>query len=89
MTMEAIDATERVVLSARSVRNKIGVPVDRSLCSQEQLAALARLVKRGTLVWLDRAHIGIVCDSRLLFADIYLLTPSGVALCESEGIPQR
>lgn len=75
----------RRVLTCRSVRDKIACPVDRKRCPPGTVEALETLVKAGYLTWLDRT---VVTEVRME-CDIYLLTPTGVALCDENGIPQK
>jgi len=85
-------AETRKILECRSLRNKIGVPVDCEMTDPATLPAITELVAAGVIVWIDRAmlpQIGIFRQGTLhlgVQTDIYLLTPAGVALCEREGI---
>lgn len=77
----------REVLSRRSVRNKIAVPVDCRLCPVHLLPVISRLVREGVLVWLDRCTIEY--DGLGLMVDVYLLTRMGSDYCDEHGIEPR
>ncbi len=84
----------RAVLACRSVRDKIAIPRHQELCPVNHLPIISELVRGGFLVWLDRALLDVAAkiNSGAMIrveADIYLLTPKGVALCEQHGIKQR
>ena len=87
----------RKVLSARSVKDKIGVVIDCDLCPVGELNVVAELVREGLIEWIERAclrHLGVgTPDGKLIRrgvnADVYRLTPKGIALCEANGIKQH
>ena len=79
------------------MRDKIAVPVDPDVADMDCMPALRKLVAEGYLVWLDQCHLkhGLIkgrsgrVHGPLLNCDIYLLTPKGVELCDTNGIHQR
>lgn len=75
----------RKLLACRSKRDKIAVPCSCRLAPPWAYPLVSRLVREGYLVWLDRAEVS---ELRLV-CEIYLLTPKGVSLCDSLGIPRR
>lgn len=93
--MTALSEDWRRVLSARSMRDKIGVARDCELCPVHDLPIIAELVREGILKWLDRATLPLMAvrsdGTRIvgIDADVYLLTPKGVALCDANGIARR
>ena len=90
----------RAVLSARSVKDKIGIAIDCDLAPVGELAVVSELVREGMLVWIDRtvlSHQAVVDRNdptprppvRHPNVDVYQLTPKGVEFCEQHGIKQR
>jgi len=73
------------VLRCRSVRDKMGLPVNPVSQPPGAREAVDQLVAEGYLVWIDRAFV----TSRKVECDVYLFTPKGVALCEEHGIEQK
>ena len=75
----------RKLLRLRSMRDKIGVQVapPQTLAVKDAKKSLAYLIDSGYLTWIDRA---VVSELHVL-CDIYQLTPKGVELCNTEGIP--
>lgn len=71
---------ERTVLSMRSDRNKIGIPVNRLCAPPRLLAAAERLIERGWLLHIDQAYLP---DVGGLLADVYLLSPAATAALET------
>jgi hypothetical protein len=84
----------RRVLSCRSVRDKIGIARHQELCPVGDLPIISMLVREGYVVWIDRGPLNMVAklESGAVIpveADIYLLTPKGVAFCDEHGIKPR
>jgi hypothetical protein len=84
------------ILQHRSIKNKIGIAIDCDVAPAGDLNIVAELVREGIMVWGDRAflaHVGVVTvdgvPRRGVNADVYYLTPKGIALCDAEGIKQR
>lgn len=81
----------RRVLSHRSERNKIAIAISCRLCAVKDLSIIALLVRNGYLVWLDRTLLPYPINDQTVYiaADVYLLTPKGVAFCDEHGIKPR
>lgn len=87
----------RDVLSARSVRDKIGIAIDCDLAPVGELNVVGELVREGIIEWIDRAcvpHLGTFhLDTgevrRGFNCDVYRLTPKGIALCDANGIKRQ
>jgi hypothetical protein len=91
MTIE-LTPDMRALLSHRSVRDKIGVPVDPDVRPAYLLPALFELERQGCLVWIDRGTTATADPKRpgaWLVCDVYLLTSKGLALCERHGIGRK
>lgn len=79
------------ILQCRSMRNKIVIALNSGVNPRTK-KALEELVRWGIVVWVDKAalpYVAVVAgkgDAEPIVADIYLLTPRGVRLCEREGI---
>lgn len=78
------DTEALAVLAKRSERNKIGVPVDRTLVPLGLERGLEQCLERGWLVWLDRLRHPAAGWQEI---DIYLLTADGVNALNSEVQP--
>jgi hypothetical protein len=98
--LPSLPDTWRKVLSARSMKDKIGVAIDCDIAPVGELNIVSELVREGILVWIDRAclpQLGLKAPAKLggellrrgLNADIYRLTPKGVALCDAYGIKRQ
>jgi hypothetical protein len=86
----------RRILQHRSVKNKIGIAIDCDVTPAGDLPIVSELVREGIMVWGDRAflrHVAVVTidgvPRRGVNADVYYLTPKGIALCDAEGIEPR
>lgn len=71
------------VLDMRSERDKIGVPVDRTLVPLGLLNGLETCLSEGWLVWLDRLHHPAAGMAEI---DIYLLTSAGRLALREKGV---
>lgn len=88
----------RPILELRSVKDKIGVPVDCDMVNPGDLNIISELVREGIMVWIDRAvlrHL-VVLDKKNagsprigINADVYQLTLKGIKLCDENRIVQR
>lgn len=90
--MEEMTNEVRKVLSCRSVRDRIAVPLDCALCPVGLLNTVGMLVREGVLTWIDRAtlHHVIHRGSRVaVLVDVYELTRKGIDLCNEHGIKQQ
>ena len=76
-----ISKEARAILDMRSERDKIGVPVDRSLVPPHMAAGLKECIDGGLVTWLDKLRHPAANWHEI---DVYLLTPAGrAALAEA------
>lgn len=81
----------RRILQHRSVKDKIGIAVDCDLAPVGDLNIVTDLVREGIITFVERAallHL-VIKGRRGVNADIYRLTPKGIALCDSNGIERQ
>ena len=70
------------ILELRSVKDKVGISVP---ADDRHLFALNEMVNKGLLTWIDRAYV----TPSWILCDIYLLTDSGIELCDELEIEQH
>lgn len=88
----------RPILELRSVKDKIGVPIDCDIAEPGELNIIADLVREDIIVWIDRAvlrHLVVIDERGVkpprigINADIYQITLKGIRLCDDNGIKRR
>lgn len=82
----------RGILSCRTHKKKIFVPVDCNIAAPAVLPAITELVSSGMIIFLDRTVLPVLIQGGSgpqlgINVDIYLLTKSGVDLCNENSIP--
>ena len=97
--MTALPAGWFGVLQHRSVKDKIGVPINCAVADPADIPIIAEMVRAGVMVWIDRSmawakvrHRDLPNSEgqRIEFpVDIYRLTDKGIALCDEHEIERR
>ena len=80
--MSGLSAAGYAFLERRSEKNKVGVPVDRTLVPPEGRAGLEECLSSGFVTWIDRLHHPAAGGREI---DVFLVTPAGAVALGKRG----